>query len=686
MISVDGTDNMGHGSTEPIVDQSPASIMAYSDDGGLDFNDLAMWSEHTFFDMPFAGTSSAFPAAWDDFLPFDLNHEVHQTALQSHTDPDGMAHRVHHHDGNSTTISRAPSPPNEASGEDKTPFAWSPSSKRITAPKEVRLDRQDPLLHDIDTRFALNIEAYITLKTRVSEQLSYGGGSLLTALLMFPERPVVNAFLTAFSKHYLPQAPVLHPATLVIDHLPDFLLAAMISIGATYCHRKNARRFAIVLQDWARCRLSLAIEADNSLLRSSTTVYASALICYAGLWCGNKRAYELAEALRGSVVTWLRRLGIHHTHHNDSDRTPESDMNKAWTSWVREESSQRLQWMVYALDCQYATLMNMPPMMSLSELQEWQCPCDEEFWQAASARKWKSLLGRATVPPGREFATAIKPFISVRRSEEPPSSCNKWTAFLLLLTVNVLALQRIEQARFLSHLASLDIEDEHIAELAITADKDQQLSSSLYLWQQCYGRPRVSESRQSRFDFFDIAGQDVYDLCRLQLQVSVMDLQDILGKSGADGIQSAKSRFSAWLARDSPLAHTIICDTVAQLTHYHFNAATEKSRSVGGDAPSVSAPYSSVHVFLAYAFLYACSLVTSPEQKAAIYEYVSRAQTVCDRTACHDLLEMAFSQSAAANKTPGREVLRSGAEVLSKFRNWACSLNLALLLHWRSKL
>lgn len=33
-----------------------------------------------------------------------------------------------------------------------------------------------------------------------------------------------------------------------------------------------------------------------------------------------------------------------------------------------------------------------------------------------------------------------------------------------------------------------------------------------------------------------------------------------------------------------------------------------------------------------------------------------------------------------------RAILRHGAEVLSKLKTWACSLNLAPLLHWRSKL
>lgn len=197
------------------------------------------------------------------------------------------------------------------------------------------------------------------------------------------------------------------------------------------------------------------------------------------------------------------------------------------------------------------------------------------------------------------------------------------------------------------------MEEEHGASLAMTADEDHhQLSKSLYLWQKCYGGPRTSEFRQSNVNFFDIAGQDVYDPCRLQLQVSVLDLQDILGKSGPDGIQSAKSRLSAWLARDSSLAHTVICETVAQLTNYS-TATAERTRSASGDALSISAPYSSVHVFLAYAFLYACSLVTDREQKAEIYEYVSRAQTACDRRSCHDLLEMAFGQPAVADDVPG---------------------------------
>lgn len=135
---------MSNGATQSIVDQSPSSVIAFSDDGGLDFNDLAIWSEHTFFDMPFAGSSSTFPTAWDDFLPFDLSHGAHDPATQRHEALDTTEHGSHQHDGHSTSISRAPSPPNEASGEDKTPFAWSPSSKRITAPKEVRLDPHDP--------------------------------------------------------------------------------------------------------------------------------------------------------------------------------------------------------------------------------------------------------------------------------------------------------------------------------------------------------------------------------------------------------------------------------------------------------------------------------------------------------------------------------------------------------------
>lgn len=185
----------------------------------------------------------------------------------------------------------------------------------------------------------------------------------------------------------------------------------MIATGATYSHRKNARCFAIVLQDWARCRLQLCIECDNALLRSRNTVYAATLICYAGLWCRNKRAYELAEAMRGSVVTWLRRLVTHTAYDAPRSHAWTEDRTTSWHQWVHLESQTRLQWIIYQLDCQYAILMNMSPVMALMEKREWDCLCDEEYWSISSAKHWRALLGRAVVPPSRTFMMVVALFL-----------------------------------------------------------------------------------------------------------------------------------------------------------------------------------------------------------------------------------------------------------------------------------
>jgi beta-glucosidase len=37
-------------------------------------------------------------------------------------------------------------------------------------------------------------------------------------------------------------------------------------------------------------------------------LYALALICYSGIWCGNKRLFELCESLRGTVITYYRHM------------------------------------------------------------------------------------------------------------------------------------------------------------------------------------------------------------------------------------------------------------------------------------------------------------------------------------------------------------------------------------------
>jgi hypothetical protein len=365
------------------------------------------------------------------------------------------------------------SPPNETSCEDQTPFAWDPTSKRISHVGEVVFDPGDPLLSDVEKRFTLSSERYVRLKNVLGQDICTNDTTVIGGMPIVPCIEVLNAFLAHFVRYFLPQAPALHCPTFDInDSCPDHLLMIMIAIGTVYCRRRHVRRFGIVLQDLARCHLHMAVAADDVMLKDPDTIYSSALICYAGIWNGNKRAFELAEALRGNVVAWARRL---------STPTPVPmgyhDRNQTiWLNWARGESLKRLRWTIYALDCQISSLMNTAPSMTLGEVLDWDCPCDDEYWTASTAQRCKLLLGDAIVPPSKSFAAAFSPFIPGSPRLRPLRQLNEFGAFLVLLSINMRIFRYIEERNMhtkLHHVALDDSEPASVLDISSTHDIGQ---------------------------------------------------------------------------------------------------------------------------------------------------------------------------------------------------------------------
>lgn len=340
-------------------------------------------------------------------------------------------------------ISRISSPPNEASEEDKWPFHWNPHSVPILVAKPIVIPGNHPLLRNHDPRYDISevtlqrIRYFLKPPTGREFHQSHKGNFTL------PDLPIVNVFIRLFFQHFSPQAAVLHHPTVNTNtDLPPALLAAMIVIGSIYSHMTHSRRFAIVLLDTVRWHLQIALECDNGLMRDPKILYAQVLICHTGLWCGNKRSFELAEVVRGAIITYTRRLHFHDLAGAAPPSAQEPythDLNAQWRQWVKEESDRRLFWMVYALDGQFSSLLNLPSTVSIGEVGNSGCPCDEEFWCATSARNWKNLLGPASIPPSRSFHCAVGPFVlsnsGVSKSAHPILDLNPWSAFLVLTSI-----------------------------------------------------------------------------------------------------------------------------------------------------------------------------------------------------------------------------------------------------------
>jgi hypothetical protein len=251
-----------------------------------------------------------------------------------------------HGDEMRETISRMPSPPNIPSNEDSWAFAWNPSSPHIVKAPPVLLDDDDPLLSTHDPRFDITQHAWGSVA-----QFLRPHPSVMASTFSLPPLPVVNIFIGLFFTYFSPQAPVLHEPTVDTKILAPPLLSIVIVIGAQYSHRRNTRRWAILVLDRTRQNLQTAIENDNRLVRDAMVIYAYALICYTGLWCGNKRAFEMAKGLRGILVTYIRRLPTYLSRTNQTQTvdTP-NGLESHWHTWVVTESRKRLMWFVFMID------------------------------------------------------------------------------------------------------------------------------------------------------------------------------------------------------------------------------------------------------------------------------------------------------------------------------------------------
>lgn len=376
-------------------------------------------------------------------LPVEPASEIIQEA-QEHSDEDRQAAGA--------SISRMSSPPNEASAEDKWPFQWNPNSTPILKAHAITITNDHPLFQAHNSRFDISETTLLKLRAFLKPPSGREYRRSQKGSFVLPSLPIVNVFIRLFFQNFSPQMPVLHHATInTNEDLPAPLLAAIVIIGAIYSHLKHTRRFAIVLLDIVRWHLQIAIECDNSLMRDPMIIYAEALICHTGLWCGNKRAFELAEVVRGSLVTHIRRVQFGErlvtTERPPTPAEGKSSLNSDWQEWIAQESRRRLAWVVYTIDCQFPSILNLPSTISIGEVCNLGCPCDDEFWFTSSAKNWKNLLGPASVPPSRSFSAAVGPFIletlipgdarnSARAGKHLPIlNLNPWSAFLVLLAV-----------------------------------------------------------------------------------------------------------------------------------------------------------------------------------------------------------------------------------------------------------
>jgi hypothetical protein len=189
--------------------------------------------------------------------------------------------------------------------------------------------------------------------------------------------------------------------------------------------------------------------------------------------------------------------------------------------------------------------------------------------------------------------------------------------------------------------------------------------------------------------FFSAAGQVLIGFLSFQMQIPVFDLQEIIGKSGQSGIAEARSRFTSWFAANDGLTHGLVSNAIRSVARtrralVEIDRRPLSPREAFPWTASTLSPYSPIHTFLNYVFLYACATAMTVEQKEKLY--ASLSGEVAQAAHHLDLEPILTSMCGNDTDVTGREILRSAAQTLGLFEYWGCSTNLALLLHWRSRI
>lgn len=585
--------------------------------------------------------------------------------------------------------SRVASPPNESSHEDRLPFAWNPRSRQIARAKPITLSKDDPIFATIDPTVAISETALSRLRSFLQPATSHPDKETFT----LPDLSLVNVFISLFFGRFLPQIPVLHRPTLHVEALPSALLAIIMVIGSCYSRLRHTRRFGIVVLDHIRQNLLAMIEDDNSLMREPLTIYAAALVCYMDLWCGNKRAFELSEALRAVVVTYIRRLPNVHPHeeqtlyqgqqnfnYENNSSTPGLErldsVQSQWVDWGRQESNKRLRWFVYMIDSQFPAILGMSGMMTTADIRKWECPCDEDFWTVPTARSWRNRLGSASQPPCPVFGSLAALLLSA--PEVPvkvPSTMllpnvNTWSANLLMIMAMSEVFHHQETIIVMRAYGELIPERSAIAaSSSYEIRRAKQLIGMLEIWKESYVRysegrhPDITSSHLQRCSLV------IYHLAKLYLVLPVSEIQDCIGRSGLIDAEAALTRLATWLDQHPSEAVRAVEDASACISLIMKNS-------------NESDPYDVIGLFLCHVVLWCFAHAASQDQKLLMVQRLRGNRDIS--SAILEVIEAGFTRVGIQDGTTldaPQLIFKHAIQSLVQLGTWGASSNLALLLH-----
>ncbi|EXJ89774.1 hypothetical protein A1O3_02841 [Capronia epimyces CBS 606.96] len=196
-------------------------------------------------------------------------------------------------------------------------------------------------------------------------------------------------YIGSYWYHFHAQMPILHQPTFSADAIHEYLLLAVMAIGASYLNKAHGRA---VTDAAARLATFIAWHLRWQVFMHNDFHPPAKLWVFQTLLLleiyektrANRLLHERSHIHYATTINLMRRgTALIETVSPDASRIP-STPDEWWSRWITAEATRRAAYAAFYLDAVHATMFGHASMMVVHEIRL-PLPCDDALWSATSA-------------------------------------------------------------------------------------------------------------------------------------------------------------------------------------------------------------------------------------------------------------------------------------------------------------
>ncbi|PLN85668.1 MFS general substrate transporter [Aspergillus taichungensis] len=363
-----------------------------------------------------------------------------------------------------------------------------------------------------------------------------------------------DLFFTRFNTTY----PLIHQPTFMAAHADSILLAAILSMGATYGTRE-AHQLAVGIHD--NLRNQLFCHADFSPQPPLWVLQSMLLVdCFGKMRAGHKQR-ERAQLFHCVLIKLIRRSDCCGIRTHSAATSLQDSLDGQWRRAMDAEQRKRLAMHCFMWDTQHAVLFSQSLCMSAFEIRS-SLPCGANAWEASSAEEWARHASREA---DHLFLSVLKGYITPGTISRP-RDLNALARIVVLHGLMSISadLKRRDQTTLQSEIP------ERVGAWT------PRMGRSYDLWKvdfdaDCLAMKLGQPADPRRFTGLKTSAYALFRAAHLALNVEILDLQiaagasQILGRAvTADDRERSRRNLPRWLQSDPAIVASRHAATLLQ--------------------------------------------------------------------------------------------------------------------------